>query len=249
MQRSPMRNESSQPHSPTPGLPALGSSGRKRSPIIFVYKNQQGLRLEEMEGFCIPRPFLLNSPPHTNLASFALSSSIVATAWKAPGIYREELNCLASGQSWEGQFFPHTKVLTEAIVPFMSPSSTELAGGHHIWVSIKLANTVLTPPLVLPWDLTSHNFQVHWSHFQWLFHVNVLSWFLIFLNSLKQGAFSLDVQPVHQVDNLRPHWSTTKPPPEATHSRGTFSKHQSSTEVSPLHSWSSTMVSANPWSW
>ena len=44
-------------------------------------------------------------------------------------------------------------MLTESIVPALSPTSTEQAGKCCIWASINLANT-FCPILVIPWDPT-----------------------------------------------------------------------------------------------
>ena len=69
-----------------------------------------------------------------------LSSSAEAATGKTPGIYREELNCLASGRGLEGADFSQTEVLAEAITPLLTqPAGT---GRLEVWVSINLANTL-----------------------------------------------------------------------------------------------------------
>ena len=64
----------------------------------------------------------------TYLDSLGLSISTGTVAQKVPGTYREELNCLVSGEGLEGQLSPRQDV-TEAIILLLSPLPTELAGG------------------------------------------------------------------------------------------------------------------------
>lgn len=84
---------------------------------------------------------------------------------EVPGVYWEELNCLTLEQRLEGSFLPDRSV--------GKSHCWAGTGGHHIWVSINLANTVFPAP-VIPWDPTSPNFRTHSSCFQWFFHTNSL---------------------------------------------------------------------------
>ena len=124
-----MRGKRSQAHTRSPVQDAV--LGRKVS-ITSGCRNQQGLKVREMEGFWSPRPFLLKGL-HTDLLGLTPSefqcwgSSLKGTR----GIWREtELSGIKARAG--GAAFFQTEVQPEAIVPLMSPPPTEPAGRHHI---------------------------------------------------------------------------------------------------------------------
>ena len=101
-----------QPRVPMPGRDVSIPSG---------YKNLQGLWLSETQSFCGPRQFLLEGPCMDLLGSFLCSSSSEAAAWEVPGTYRWNWSVWHQGKSWGRAAFCQTKLLAEAIVPFLRP--------------------------------------------------------------------------------------------------------------------------------
>ena len=102
-------------------------------PITSGCKNQQGLWLSEVEGFWSPKQFLLKDLS-TNLLGLTPSerqssdSSLKGTrdTWG-----RSELSGFGV-RAGLGSSFLQTKMLAEAIVPFLRPHPTVLARVCHI---------------------------------------------------------------------------------------------------------------------
>ena len=85
---------------PTPGSQAYGSRAQREFHVTFG-ENQQRLWLSETEGCWSPRHSCRQTYLLTH--SLALNSRARAAAPKAPGTYKEKLNCLGSGRGLEGQ--------------------------------------------------------------------------------------------------------------------------------------------------
>lgn len=107
-----------------------------------------------------------------------------SSSWKGARDIEGETELSGFGGRVGRAAFSQTEPLAQAIVPLLNPPPTELAGGHHVQVSINLPNTVI-PVLVRPWPTQLVGPP---SQFQWLFHTNwpVLVYMLqTFLTSLK----------------------------------------------------------------
>ena len=182
--RGPNPIPGSQPHprSPSPGF----QGWEQKSPKLSGVETSRSCGWVRQRACGVPGSSSKRANTQTYSESLPLSSSAGTAAWKAPGTDGEEL-------SW-GTAFSQTKALAEAIVHLKSPSPTEPAGRQHIWISINLAITVC-PTLVIPETLTPPNLWAHLSCFQWLFHMNGLSWPMlqIFLKSLKFTASGLSM--------------------------------------------------------
>ena len=117
-------------------------------PIPSGCKNQQGLWLGEMEDLWSSRQFLLKGPctDLLGVTHFELQhwSSSLKNTRDIQG--RNEVSDISTRA--RGAAFSRIEVLEEAIVPFLSPSPTDLAGGCYIRVSFNLATTV-RPALVI----------------------------------------------------------------------------------------------------
>ena len=150
-------------------------------PITSGYENQQELMLSKIEGFWRPR--------HSSLFlriffyCYSITAVYIFQTFLLKGLPMNLLSLTHSELQHWGSFLKGNRDILRGTelsgiraraaradkstgqghCPFWSPTTTELASSHHIWVSI---NLTLIAPLEIPWVPAPPNFQAHPSHFQ-----------------------------------------------------------------------------------
>lgn len=146
MQKHSLRSNRSQPYI-MHRIPGFQCQEETSSQLLAVKTSSNW----GWEGSCCNPGIPFKGPMQTYLDSFTLSSRTCTSR-----TYREELSSSWATVQDEGAGFSTDRNGDRTNVPFLGP--TEPVGGHLIWFSINLANTVLLV-LVIPWDPTPTNLQ------------------------------------------------------------------------------------------